>query len=95
MLFSGIGVDRGGQRGHTPTFFEYVVILCFERRYLIKNSVASLKSKIWPPKKFLTLRNFRLATLLFSDVIRRYTLALHVRGEHETSKGCLCVVSQL
>jgi len=41
-----------------PEFLEYLVILCFERRHPIQSTVASLKSRIWPP------RNFRLATLL-------------------------------
>jgi len=34
-----------------PKFLEYLVILCFERQYPIQNIVASLKSKIFAPKK--------------------------------------------
>jgi len=53
-----IGVERGAQGGHVPKFLEYLVILCFERRYPKRNTVASLKSKILVP------RNFGLATSL-------------------------------
>ena len=32
-----------------PKFFEYIVILCFERHYPKQNSVIRLKSNILPP----------------------------------------------
>ena len=37
-----------------PKFLEYLVILCFERRYPIQNNVASLKSRIPPTPNFLS-----------------------------------------
>jgi len=36
-----------------PKFLEHLVILCFERRYLKQNTVASLKSTILPPRAFI------------------------------------------
>jgi len=48
--------SQGGQRGHGhPQLFRMSkVILCFERRYPIRNRVASLKSRILAPQKFST-----------------------------------------
>jgi len=48
--------SQGGANGAMPPqFLEYLVILCFERRYPMQNTVASLKSRIFPPKKNLGL----------------------------------------
>jgi len=52
--------SQGGGKGAIPPkkVLEYLVILCFKRRYLIKNSVPSLKSSVLPPKNILGwLRN--------------------------------------
>jgi len=39
--------SQGGASGAMPPkFLEYIVILCFERRYPIQNTVASQKSRI-------------------------------------------------
>ena len=51
---STIGVARGGAKGvmPLPKFLENIVILCFERRFSIQNSVLHLKSNILPPPNF-------------------------------------------
>jgi len=49
----GIGVARGGQKGHAPQFFENIVILCCKRRFSKQNSVIRLTSNILAPQKFL------------------------------------------
>jgi len=53
-----IGVARGEGDHSSTKFLECLVIVCFERRYLKHNTVASLKSNILPPS------NFGLATSL-------------------------------
>jgi len=44
ILATVIGVARGGH--DPPKFLEYLVILWFERRYPIQNTVANIKSRI-------------------------------------------------
>jgi len=54
-----VGVARGGKKGHAPPkFLENIVILCFERRFSIQNSVIRLKSNILAPPNFLAPLNF-------------------------------------
>jgi len=48
-----IGVARGETKEPwPPIFLENIVILCFERRFSIQNSVIRLKSNILPPSIF-------------------------------------------
>ena len=50
-----IGVARGETKEPwPPIFLENIVILCFERRFSIQNSVIRLKSNIFPPPNFWT-----------------------------------------
>jgi len=45
-----MGVARGIKGAMNPTrFVAYLLVLCFERRYLKQNTVARLKSSILPP----------------------------------------------
>jgi len=56
-------------------FLEYLVILCFKRRYLIKNTVVSLKLIILPSQKI-----FGLATLLYRRTMNKiYVLTFFAR----------------
>ena len=57
--FHGIGVARGGQRGHAPPkCLENIVILCFERRFSKQNGVIRLNSNILSPLIFLPPSKF-------------------------------------
>ena len=65
----GIGVAKGYA---TTTFFENVVILCFERRFSKQNSVIRLKSNILEPQKFLGwLCYCNLAIVALNKVVHR------------------------
>jgi len=49
-----IGIERGGQWGHSPKkILENIIILCFERRFSKQNSVIRLKPNILPTQNFL------------------------------------------
>ena len=60
-------IHRRSQRGTTALhkFLEYIVVLCFERRYPKQNSFFRLKSNILVPQIFV------LATLLFTSYFLR------------------------
>jgi len=72
----------GGQRGHGPfpKFLEYIVILCFERRFAKQNSIIRLKSNILPRPKI-----FGLATSLFVVSIERNNTTCNVQVKRQKS----------
>jgi len=52
-----------------PKRLDYLVILCFARRYILRNAVASIKCKILTPHIFGIPSKFGLATPLLGAAL--------------------------
>jgi len=91
-----IGVAREGPGSHgAPKSSEYLVILCFERRYPKQNTVARLKSKsppkiFWPPKILGCLRHctFRTFCSRYDEI--RLAAIFFFRTRAISRPVCIC-----